>query len=129
MSVEEAKQNINKYEKDYSSESFLSKMGGAFKKVGLRGVYTALLLFYALDSPNINWVDRGIIIGALGYFISPLDIIPDCIPIIGYTDDVGVLVWAFMRIKNRIDDSVRQNAKNKLRDWFGSIDESEISDL
>ena len=37
--------------------------------------------------------DKAIIIGALGYLISPLDAVPDAIPIAGLSDDLGVLLY------------------------------------
>lgn len=89
----------------------------------------ALLLYYALESPTITLKDKAIIYGALGYFILPIDIIPDCIPIIGLTDDAGVIVWAFMRIRGNITDDIREKAKDKLRSLFGNYDEKEIQDL
>lgn len=41
--------------------------------------------------------DKAIIIGALGYLISPLDVIPDAIPIAGLGDDVAVLLYVLRK--------------------------------
>lgn len=42
---------------------------------------------------------RVIIAGlAMLYIISPLDLIPDFIPVIGWLDDLGVLVWAARQV-------------------------------
>ena len=89
----------------------------------------ALLLYYALDSPTITFKDKAIIYGALGYFISPLDIIPDVLPLVGLTDDIAVLAWAFSRVKRNVNDMTREKAKTKLKIWFGDYDEKEIDDL
>ena len=35
---------------------------------------------------------------AIIYVISPLDLIPDFIPVIGWLDDLGVLVWAARQV-------------------------------
>jgi uncharacterized membrane protein YkvA (DUF1232 family) len=44
--------------------------------------------------PKENW-KRGIIaILAILYVLSPLDLIPDVIPVVGWLDDLGVLAWA-----------------------------------
>lgn len=51
----------------------------------------ALKMYYAAtDADTPTWA-KTTIYGALGYFISPIDVIPGITPLVGYTDDVGVL--------------------------------------
>ena len=69
--------------------------------------------------------DKAIIIGALGYLISPLDVIPDAIPIAGLGDDVAVLLYVLHKIKGDLTDEVKQRAYDKLSKWF---DEDEIEE-
>ena len=121
--------DLSKYEKDFSFDSLMSKIKETAKKAGLKAIYMALLLYYALDSPTISTVDKAIIYGALGYFICPIDIVPDILPFIGLTDDIAVLAWAFSRVKSNVNDMTREKAKTKLKIWFGNFDESEIDDL
>ena len=121
--------DLSKYEKDFSFDSLMSKIKETAKKAGLKAIYMALLLYYALDSPTISIADKAIIYGALGYFICPIDIVPDILPFIGLTDDIAVLAWAFSRVKSNVNDMTREKAKTKLKIWFGDYDESEIDDL
>ena len=121
--------DLSKYEKDFSFDSLMSKIKESAKKAGLKAIYMALLLYYCLDSPTISTVDKAIIYGALGYFICPIDIVPDILPFIGLTDDIAVLAWAFSRVKSNVNDMTREKAKTKLKIWFGDYDESEIDDL
>ena len=121
--------NIKDYEKHFSFDSLIEKIKNTAKKAGLKAIYMALLLYYALDSPTISLKDKAIIYGALGYFISPIDIVPDILPLIGLTDDIAVLAWAFSRIKHNVTDMTREKAKTKLKIWFGNFDEKEIDDL
>lgn len=55
------------------------------------------------------------IMGALGYFISPLDAIPDITPFVGYSDDLGILVAA---VATHIKDEHVEKAKETLKKWF-----------
>lgn len=59
------------------------------------------------------------IIGALIYFISPVDAIPDPLVAIGFTDDLGVLLAAIANVSLYISDETKEQAKQKMKDWFG----------
>ena len=117
------------YEKNFSFGGLMDKIKETAKKAGLKAIYMALLLYYALESPTISTFDKAIIYGALGYFISPIDLIPDILPLVGLTDDIAVLAWAFSRVKHNVTDMTREKAKTKLKIWFGDFDEKEIDDL
>lgn len=121
--------NIKDYEKEFSFGKLMSKIKDTAKKAGLKAIYMALLLYYALESPTITMMDKAIIYGALGYFISPIDLVPDILPLVGLTDDIAVLAWAFSRVKHNVTDMTREKAKTKLKIWFGNFDEKEIDDL
>ena len=121
--------NIKDYEKNFSFVGLMSKIKDTAKKAGLKAIYMALLLYYALESPTITVMDKAIIYGALGYFITPIDIVPDILPLIGLTDDIAVLAWAFSRVRHNVTDMTREKAKTKLKIWFGEFDEKEIDDL
>ena len=124
----ESEHDTKEYEQHYSESSFWNKILSMAKKAGLKLIYLALLLYYTLESRNVSNTDKAIIIGALGYFILPLDIIPDYIPIIGYTDDMTILVYAYNRVKSNINDHIREKAKNKLNSIFGEYNSQEIAE-
>ena len=112
---------VNKYSKDYSDNSFFDKIKNTAKTAGINVVYAGLLLFYTFKKTTTPKWAKTAIIGSLGYFISPLDAIPDIIPVVGYTDDLGVLALAIVAVCMFIDDEVKQKAKVKLKEWFGGI--------
>ena len=121
--------DLSTYQKHFSFTGLMEKIKETAKKAGLKAIYMALLLYYALESPTISTFDKAIIYGALGYFISPIDIVPDILPLIGLSDDIAVLAWAFSRVKHNVTDMTREKAKTKLKIWFGNFDEKEIDDL
>ena len=71
---------------------------------GRKLAFTALILFHCLKDPDTPKWAKGVIVGALGYLILPLDAIPDAIPGIGYTDDWGVLLAALGTVAAYIKD-------------------------
>jgi uncharacterized membrane protein YkvA (DUF1232 family) len=54
------------------------------------------LLWQAFFDPRVPFVAKALLVGGLVYGISPLDVVPDFIPILGQLDDVGVLVAVFL---------------------------------
>lgn len=58
------------------------------------------------------------IYGTLGYFISPIDAIPDFIPG-GYTDDLGILAVAVVSLTLYITEDIKAKAAKMMKVWFG----------
>jgi uncharacterized membrane protein YkvA (DUF1232 family) len=119
---------MSNYEKNYSEDGFWDKLKRFAKKAGSKVVYAALLLYFTLQKPDVPTWAKTVIIGALGYFILPVDIIPDIIVPVGFTDDLGALVAAIGLVSAQIDDEVKRNARKKLREWFGDSDD-DMDDL
>ncbi|MGL4534286.1 MAG: YkvA family protein [Fusobacteriaceae bacterium] len=128
MNKYEKELESGKYNKKYSNQSFWKKIKSIIKIVGAKGIYSALLLYYVLQKDSVSKADKMIIIGALGYFISLIDIIPDFIPIVGYGDDITVLGLAVLKIAKHIDSEIKSQAKEKIKLWF-SLSEAEIDKL
>ncbi len=123
------KKIIEKYKNRFSEVKLWSKLKNYAQQAGLKTVYSALLLFYAYKrSDTPAWAKR-VIFGVLGYFIAPIDIIPDLTPLIGYTDDIGILGLGLATIAFYINDEVKTNARAQLDKWFGDYDEDELREV
>ena len=117
------------YSNKFSKGEFLEKISRVAKRAGSKLVYSALILYYTLQSDQVSVKDKAIIIGALGYLISPLDVVPDAIPIVGLGDDLSVLVYVLQKVWGDVSDDVKQKAKEKLSKWFDDDEILEINDL
>ena len=104
------------YADEYSESRFLEKVRRVAKVAGREVLEKSLWLYYAFPSAP-PWA-RGAILGALGYFIAPLDAIPDLMPIVGYTDDLGVLVAALAAVMAYVTPDAMERAARKAREWF-----------
>lgn len=109
----------DEFSKAYSEQSFHRKLIGYAKSAGAEVVERALLLYYAAEDPKTPAWARGFIYSALGYFIFPVDAIPDAVPAAGYADDLGVLVAALAAVTISITPKVKEQARQKMNDWFG----------
>ena len=113
------------YSNKFTNGEFLEKITKIAKRAGAKLIYVSLILYYTLQSDKVSIKDKAIIVGALGYLISPLDVIPDAIPIVGLGDDLAVLLYVLNKIGN-VSDEIKDKAKSKLTKWF---DEDEIEEI
>jgi len=120
------KNNLNPYNKFFSENKFWQKIKKYAQKVGSKTVYMALLLFYAYRRKETPGWAKHIMLGALGYLISPVDALPDLTPILGYTDDAGVLAFALVVVSGHINEAVKTQARGKLNNWFPKADEETL---
>jgi uncharacterized membrane protein YkvA (DUF1232 family) len=75
--------------KEYIEENFWSKIERVGSKLSFAKDIKALYNYFI--DPSISWYRKSIVVGALVYFIFPIDSIPDIAPLIGYLDDLGVI--------------------------------------
>ena len=117
------------YGEKYSKRDFAEKISRIAKRAGAKLVYAALILYYTLQSDKVNAANKAMIIGALGYLISPLDVVPDAIPIAGLADDLGVLIFVLKKVWTDVDPDIQIKAKKRLSKWFDEDEIAEINDL
>ena len=116
------------YSNKFTNSGFLEKISKIAKRAGAKLVYVALVLYHTLQNDKVSIKDKAIIVGALGYLISPLDVIPDAIPIIGLGDDLAVLLYVLNKI-GHVSDEIKEKAKSKLSKWFDDDELDELKDL
>lgn len=104
---------------EYSDSGFWHKLKHYAKQAGKEVVEKALWLYYAAQRPDTPKWAKTAIFGALAYFISPIDAIPDITPFVGFTDDLGAIAAAIAMVSVYIDDNVKQQAAEKTDAWFG----------
>lgn len=105
---------------------FIGQIGALVRSMGVRTAYTGLLLFYAYNRKETPpWAKR-IIVGLLGYLLAPVDAIPDLAPVIGYTDDIGLLSFGLVTIAAYIDNEVKSRARERMISWFPDLKPADI---
>lgn len=119
----------NNEETTVTETKLWSKITNYAQKAGIKVIYSVLLMWYAYqrkDSPP--WAKR-IILGSLAYFISPIDLIPDLTPFLGFTDDLGVLGMGLVAIAAYVNEDVRKNARKKLNKWFKNYNDKDLQEI
>lgn len=103
---------------NYDEGSFWDKILTYCKDIGKDAIEQSLRLYYALESDKCGAKEKSIIYGALAYLISPIDLIPDLTPLLGYTDDIALIAAALVAVAKCIDDDVKAKAAAKVKELF-----------
>jgi uncharacterized membrane protein YkvA (DUF1232 family) len=100
------------YAQSYSESDLKAKLrkAGIGKQILVK-VYT---LWEVLQSPHTPVYVKAGIIAVLGYFISPVDLVPDIIPGVGYLDDMAVMVTEIAAITKYITPAIKAEVARKL---------------
>ena len=91
---------------------FWRKLGGFAAQIPF--AEELLTAYYCAFDRNTPTHVRVALIGALAYFISPFDLIPDMLPIIGLTDDAAVIAGAIKLVWDQIKPEHRDAARDAL---------------
>jgi len=79
-----------------------------------------LTLYFALRDKRTPWYAKVIIGLIVGYALSPIDLIPDFIPIIGYLDDIIILPLGILLALRLIPTEVIEDCRKHADDWKGN---------
>jgi uncharacterized membrane protein YkvA (DUF1232 family) len=73
----------------------------------------ARLLWYALRHPEapswLKWGTAGVVL----YLLSPIDLIPDVIPVLGFVDDLIIVPMAIRWLLNKLPESIRADIERR----------------
>ncbi len=82
--------------------------------------FDVLAVWFALKHPSVSGWAKAIAFIAVAYALSPIDLIPDFIPILGYLDDliiVPVLVWLALKL---VSIDVLKQTREQAAEWIYS---------
>jgi uncharacterized membrane protein YkvA (DUF1232 family) len=102
----------NAYARHFSERSWWGKVKATLGAVPF--LLDALALYYCMADPDTPLPVKASIAAALGYFILPVDAIPDLIPVVGYTDDAGVITGTLGLVNSYVTAEHRRQAKEFL---------------
>ena len=112
---------VQKYGTYYSDNRFWKKVERVAKKVGATVLVPVFTLYYMLQDDKVSLQHKAYIVGALGYFILPIDLIPDGIlPVIGFTDDIAVMTLVLKLVKDSITPEIKARANARVSEIIGT---------
>ena len=127
------------YAAEYSDKSFWKKLEEVAEKVRAQAVRAGraaksgkavqvlksvvekgLVLYCCLQDARTSKWAKTVIMGALGYLVLPVDLIPDVLPGVGQLDDLAVLAAAVALVLAQIRPEHKLATKEKMKKWFGT---------
>jgi len=111
--------NLNGYSNYFDDNSLSNKLKKAARKIGKKAVYHVLVFYYVVRDPLVPKSLKLKVLGALGYFILPIDLIPDVIVGLGYGDDILAIAWAVWSMRKYITPEMKAKARSRADMLFG----------
>ena len=96
--------------KNFNDQGFLRKLARYALRLGRPVVEQLYALYYMLRSDATPMRSKMVIVGALLYFVSPIDLIPDILGPLGFSDDLAVVAMVFKQVKAHLTDDIRSKA-------------------
>ncbi len=107
----DVEKQLEKHSEHYSDEKFLKKAKNGGKGLGFKALSAATTLYAALKSDQMPRSNKLIILGALGYFIFPFDVVADILPLVGLSDDAFIIIAALTKVYSSITDEMKEEGK------------------
>ena len=98
------------------TNEFLDKLKQSLKDLSRPLLIKSVSLFLYAQSSTVTAGEKIMIYGSLAYFIIPIDAIPDFTPLIGYSDDLAMIIGTINRVLGKIAHKYEQKSK----DWLNN---------
>ncbi len=96
----------------YVRDNFLTKVKRTLGRVTF--VENAVAAYHCALDPKTPAHVKAIIVGALAYFIMPIDAVPDFIALLGFTDDATIFYLAWRKVAEHVTEEHRRRAREFL---------------
>lgn len=101
-------------------KELFAKIKKVLIKAGLELIYKVIQLWYVLQKPEVPYPIKATIVGALTYFILPVDSVPDFLPG-GFMDDMTAITFALSMAALYVDEEVNEQARKKLIEILAQV--------
>jgi uncharacterized membrane protein YkvA (DUF1232 family) len=93
-------------------------MWGLLRRVGRKVPFAedVLAAYFCATDPSTDRRVKLTLVAALAYFVMPFDIVPDILPVIGFSDDAAVITAALAAVARSIRTEHREKARDSLKD-------------
>ena len=76
-----------------------------------------VIMYYAWKHPHTPVYIKGLLAMLMVYTVSPMDILPDYLPFLGFVDDATLISITILYVMRLLPDSVRMDCQQKSERW------------
>ncbi|MBH5329543.1 DUF1232 domain-containing protein [Eikenella sp. S3360] len=98
--------------RNFEPDGFLRKLRRFALRLGRPVVEQLYALYFLFQSPAVPKRAKLIIVGALVYFVSPIDSIPDLLGPLGFSDDIAVITLVYAQVKDYLTEEMKIRARS-----------------
>jgi uncharacterized membrane protein YkvA (DUF1232 family) len=102
------------------TEGFWPKMKAVAARIPF--AEDAIAAYYCAFDRQTPFHVRAALWGALAYFVMPFDVVPDYLPLLGFTDDAAVLATALKMVASHLTPEHREAARRALKKLEGATE-------
>ena len=92
--------------KNFNDQGFLRKLARYALRLGRPVVEQLYALYFMLRAEATPMRSKMVIVGALLYFVSPIDLVPDILGPLGFSDDLAVIAMVFKQVQAYLTDDI-----------------------
>ena len=100
---------------DIDEKGFWKKIKRSASKMGDELCIQAISMYLAISDAKTPVASKAILVSAVTYLIVPVDLVPDFIPVLGFTDDASAIAAAMTATSTAVTDEHKETAKNKWK--------------
>jgi uncharacterized membrane protein YkvA (DUF1232 family) len=104
---------------EFDDQGFWTKVAGVVRGAGEALVTQAFKAYFVAQADTTPGWAKGVLYGALAYFVLPLDAVPDALPLVGFSDDVAALGAALVATQAHATEETDGQAQAATRRIFG----------
>jgi uncharacterized membrane protein YkvA (DUF1232 family) len=105
----------------YSDSKFWGTLRRASRAAGSAALRPALELYFVMTASETPLWAKAAAVGALGYLILPVDLVPDWLPGVGWTDDIAVMLGTLRTLSSYNTPAIQQKAREAAERLMSSV--------
>ena len=104
---------------EYQEQGFLTTVRQRAVAIGGKGLEKVFLAYHVLRDPETPMKAKAVLGSALAYLVMPLDLVPDLVPVVGFSDDLAAISTALLAVAASVKPRHHEQARESVAGLLG----------